>query len=99
MPKVVRQHHDQLITKFFQRGTTSILGSERVAFLKDFEGFIKPIRLKLEFTYDQRFKYAFLGQIEILKTINADSEAKVFIPVNDAMIFLTDLDNQITEIT
>ena len=99
MPKVIREHHDEMIARFFQRGTSNVLGNERVAFLKDFEGFVKPVRFKLEFNYDQRFKYAFLGQIELLKTINVDFEAKVFIPVNDAMVFLTDYDNNITDIT
>lgn len=99
MPKVIREHHDELIARFFHKGSSHVLGNERVAFLKDFEGFIKPIRFKLEFNYDQRFKYSFLGQIELLKTINVDLEAKVFIPISDSMVFLTDMDYKITDIT
>ena len=61
MPKVIRENHDEIIARFFQRGSTRLLGKQRVAFLKDGKGFVKPVRFKLEFTNNPRFNYAFLG--------------------------------------
>lgn len=79
-----------------------MVGRSRTIFLKDLRGFVSPVALRISFTFDFKLGYAFIGTFIPLTTINsvtANAEESVKISVNEALLFLTDEDNVITEIS
>lgn len=90
MPSQIKEHHDSFIKNFFAKGSPKVLGRQRIVFIKDGLGFLRPVRFKLEFCYDYRFKYTFIGSFEKIEMLNMFREEHVKVPIKDAMIFLTD---------
>ena len=99
MPKIIQMFHDEFIKRLFIRGSNKVLGKDRVVFIKDIKGLVKPVRIKMEFSYDQKFGYAFVGTFELINKLSVDNVSKLGLQTSDAMIFLVDEYFNINEIT
>jgi len=61
MPTVIQANHDKFIQQFIETGDTYVLQRQRLLFIKDYNGFIKPVNFKLDFFFSQSQKYSFIA--------------------------------------
>jgi len=61
MPQPVHGFHDQFVKRFIKDGQPKVLDKRRLLFLKDFQGYIKPVYFRLSYFFSSHFKYSFLA--------------------------------------
>jgi hypothetical protein len=60
-PKGLAEKHDMFIKRFYTEGKPKVLGKLRILFVKNAEGFLIPIKFRLNFYYHLKFNYVFLA--------------------------------------
>eukprot|EP00347_Sterkiella_histriomuscorum_P017246 403350125 len=90
MPESIRDIHGDLIYRFYTENKPTILGSMRIQYAKTFDGYILPIKMRINFYYHPEFKYSFFAQFERIASMNMFNEEQTKIPVEDCILIMTD---------
>lgn len=70
VPFSMLDSHDLLIREFFHRGFSKIFNHNRILCAKNSKGFAIPISIKINFGYNHKFGYSFIGVIEKLESMS-----------------------------
>ncbi len=74
MPELISSSHDHFIKRFIENGTSTILGRPRVNFIKKANGFIIPVKILIDFHFNQAFGYSFISSFETKMSIPSHNE-------------------------
>jgi len=64
MPESTRMNHDLFVKRFFSDGLNRLIGKTRNLYIKDFNGYIKPVQFFLNFYYTSKFSYSIIMHID-----------------------------------
>jgi PAS domain S-box-containing protein len=54
MPELIRINHELFVKRFFSDGLNRLIGKTRNIYIKDFNGYIKPVQFFLNFYYTSK---------------------------------------------
>ncbi|CDW84629.1 UNKNOWN [Stylonychia lemnae] len=90
LPHIVIDEHTGIVDRFFRNNQSHVLGRMRMVLAKTLEGFLIPLKVKINFHYHTKYQYCFFTQVQKSKFLNLYQEEQSKVPVQDVMIFITD---------
>ena len=61
MPSEIAYWHGEMVHRFYVENKANTLGNILIQFAKTFDGFIIPIKMRINFYYHPEFKYSFFA--------------------------------------
>jgi hypothetical protein len=92
MPELIRQNHELFVRRFFGDGLNRIFGQVRNMYVRDFNGYIKPVQFFVNFFYDSKFSYSILMHLDPVKSMTYFGTSQQ-ISMRHCLLFLCSEDN------
>eukprot|EP00347_Sterkiella_histriomuscorum_P009299 403341735 len=90
IPFSIISFHDHLVRDFFTKGHSEMLNSHRVLFGKNSDGYILPIKIVINFSFNQKFGYTFVGLVEKFDQMNLFLDETNKMLSQDFMLLIAD---------
>lgn len=102
MPEGLSHYHDELVKKFFVKGRANqgVFSKKRKIFIKDFNGVLKLVNFRLDFSFNQIFgSYSFIGSFDEITNLSDGFQTGLTLPIENSLFFLTNENFDITDVT
>eukprot|EP00347_Sterkiella_histriomuscorum_P015925 403355164 len=90
MPDEINYMHGDLIHRFYTENRPTILGNLRIQIAKTFDGYLIPVKMRVNFYYHPQFKYSFFTQFERVTSMNMFNEEQTKISCDDCIFVIAD---------
>ena len=98
MPELTRLNHEWFVKRFLNDGLNRMLGKVRNMYVRDFNGYIKPVQLFINFYYTSKFSYSFIMHLDPILSLSYHGTGSE-ISTKYCMVMLCSKDNTILNMT